>query len=67
MAAIAGISLRVALIRKKMIEVGAVSEETAKTAKELDVDEWFLTRGLAKIKGIRQTKDGHYYVEIKQE
>ena len=40
-----------------MLEVGAVSEGTAKTAEELGVDECFLTKSIAKIKGIKQTQD----------
>jgi hypothetical protein len=46
-----------------MLEAGAVSPETAKTAKELGVDELIITRRMAKSKGITKTADGRYYVK----
>ena len=61
--ALAGMAIRAELIKKKMKELGAISEETAKTPKELGVDEWFLTSGIAKIHGIKGTQDGRYYVK----
>jgi hypothetical protein len=61
--ALFGLGIRAEIIKKKMKELGAISEETAKTAKELDVDERFLNLGMAKIHGIKRTEDGRYYVK----
>jgi hypothetical protein len=55
--------IRAEMTKKKMRELGAISEETAKTPKELGVDEWFLKSGIAQIHGIKRTKDGRYYVK----
>jgi|YelNatPaOPRAMG01_1025707.scaffolds.fasta_scaffold55717_2 hypothetical protein len=59
----AGIGIRCELAKRKMQQLGATSEETAKKPEELGIDEWILNHYLAKIRGIRQTKDGRYYVE----
>ena len=48
-----------------MVEAGAVSPETAKTAKELGVDEFIIKTRMAKKKGIIATANGQYYVEAK--
>lgn len=60
---LAGLGIRAEMTKKKMKELGAVSEETAKTPKELGVDEWFLKSGMAQIHGIKRTKDGRYYMK----
>ncbi|MGB8780986.1 MAG: hypothetical protein WCD81_10115 [Candidatus Bathyarchaeia archaeon] len=59
-----GLGIRADLARRKMKELGAVSEETAKRPEELGLEEWILNHDLAKIRGIKRTKDGRYYVEI---
>jgi len=59
----AALAVRVELARKKMLEAGAVSPETAKTAKELGVDEFIIKTRIAKGKGITATADGRYYVK----
>ena len=46
-----------------MLEAGAISPETAKTAKELDVEERLITTRIGKKKGITKTDDGRYYVK----
>lgn len=46
---------------KKIKEAGAVSEETAKTSKELDMDESTL-QYLVFVKDIKKTENGRYYV-----
>jgi hypothetical protein len=48
--------------KKKMKELGAISEETGKTPTELGLAEWFLKSGMAHFCGIKKTKDGRYYV-----
>jgi hypothetical protein len=64
-------------IEKKLKEVGATSEETAKTIEELKQHglsqpcinflKDSLRRGLARIAGnkIKETSDGRYYIECK--
>ena len=66
MSVLPGLIWRIGKIRKRMLEVGAVSEETARNAKELGVDEGFLKLGLAQIHGIKKTNDGRYYVSIEK-
>ena len=61
---LAGLAVRIELAKKKMIAVGAVSSETAKTAKEIGTDEFILKTRMAKKKGIVAI-DGKYYVEAK--
>lgn len=46
---------------KKVKEAGAISEETAKTSKELDMSELTL-QYLVSVKDIKKTGDGRYYV-----
>ncbi len=60
---VAVLSRRVEEAKKKMLEVGAVSEETAKTATELGVEERHVQSRLAKQRGIVETSDGRYYVK----
>jgi len=60
---LAGLGVRCELVKKKMKQLGAVSEETAKKPEELGIDEWILNHYLAKIRGIKRTEDGRYYVE----
>jgi thiazole synthase ThiGH ThiG subunit len=60
---LAALAVRVELARKKMLEAGAVSPETAKTAKELGVDEYIIKTRIAKGKGITATADGRYYAK----
>ena len=65
MATLAGIAIRCAQAREKIKKLGAVSEETAKKPKELGIDEWTLNHSMAKIRGIKRTEDGRYYVKSK--
>jgi len=60
---LAALAVRIELAKKKMLEAGAVSPETAKTAKELGVDEFHIKTRMAKKKGIAATDDGRYYVK----
>ncbi len=60
---VAILSVRVEQAKKKMIEAGAVSPETAKTAAELGVEERHVQSRLAKHRGIVATADGRYYVK----
>ncbi len=60
---IAVLSRRVEEAKKKMLEAGAVSQETAKTAAELGVEERHVQSRLAKSRGIVETFDGKYYVK----
>jgi len=59
----AALAIKVESAKKKMLEAGAVSPETAKTAKELGVDEFTLKTRIAKKKGIISSADGRYYVK----
>jgi len=59
----AGIGIRCEMAKRKIRQVGAVSEETAQKPEELGIDEWILNHYLAKIRGIKRTEDGRYYVE----
>ena len=59
---LAALAVKVELAKKKMLEAGAVSPETAKTAKELGVDEFTIKTRLARKKGITASSDGRYYV-----
>ena len=53
----------IALTKKKLKEVGATSEETAKTPKELGLDErWLKT---SKTAGVASS-DGKYYLKSKK-
>ena len=56
-------AVKVEVAKKKMLEAGAVSPETAKTAKELGVDEFTLKTRIAKKKGVTASADGRYYVK----
>lgn len=49
---------------KKIKEAGAISEETAKTSKELGIGESTL-RYLVSVKDVKKTEDGRYYIECK--
>jgi len=58
-----GLGIRADSARRKMKKLGAMSEETAKTPEELGLEEWILNHDVARIRGIKRTKDGRYYVE----
>ena len=60
---LAALAIKVENAKKKMIAAGAVSPETAKTAKELGVDEFTIKTRIAKKKGITASTDGKYYVK----
>jgi len=60
---LAALAIKVENAKKKMLEAGAVSPETAKTAKELGVDEFTIKTRIAKKKGITASADGKYYVK----
>ncbi len=47
---------------KNIKEAGAISEETAKTSKELGIGESTL-RYLVSVKDVKKTEDGRYYIE----
>jgi len=64
---LAGLAIRIELIKKRMKELGAISEETARKPEELSTNEWLLRRGLADLRGIKRTKDDRYYVVCKDE
>jgi hypothetical protein len=59
----ATITVIVARAKRKLKEVGATSEETAKTPKELGLDEKWLK--LSAHAGVVATKDGRYYLTSK--
>mgnify|MGYP006266678333 CR=1 FL=1 len=59
----ATITVIVARTKRKLKEVGATSEETAKTPKELDLDEKWLK--MSAHAGVVATKDGRYYLTSK--
>ncbi len=59
------LSRRVKEAKKKLLDAGAVSPETAKTAAELGLDEFHLKSRLAKQRGIVETAEGKYYVKDK--
>jgi hypothetical protein len=59
----ATITVIVARAKRKLKEVGATSEETAKTPKELDLDEKWLK--MSTHAGVVATKDGRYYLTSK--
>ena len=59
---LAALALKAENAKKKMLEAGAVSPETAKTAEELGVDEFTLKSRIGKRKGITASADGRYYV-----
>jgi hypothetical protein len=55
----------VARAKQKLAEAGAISEKTAKTPKELGLNErWLKTSARA---GVAVTKDGRYYLANKKE
>lgn len=58
-----GIALKCDMAKAKMIRLGAISEETAKKPEELGFDEFTLNHRFAKIRGIKRTEDGRYYVK----
>jgi len=62
---LAALAIKVENAKKKMLEAGAISPETAKTAKELGVDEFTIKTRIAKKKGITAAADGKYYVSAK--
>jgi hypothetical protein len=59
----ATITVIVVRAKRKLKEVGATSEETAKTPKELDLDEKWLK--MSSHAGVVATKDGRYYLTSK--
>ena len=62
---LAALAVKVELAKKKMMEAGAVSPETAKTAKELGVDEFTVRTRIARKRGITASSDGRFYVNTK--
>jgi hypothetical protein len=60
----ATITVIVARAKRKLKEVGATSEETAKTPKELDLDEKWLQ--MSSHAGVVATQDGRYYIISKK-
>jgi len=62
---LAALVVKVEAAKKKMLEAGAVSPETAKTAKELGVDEFTIKTRIAKKRGITASSDGRFYVNAK--
>ena len=62
---LAALAVKVEAAKKKMLEAGAVSPETAKTAKELGVDEFTIKTRIAKKRGITASSDGRFYVNAK--
>jgi hypothetical protein len=61
----ATITVIVARTKRKLKEAGATSEETAKTPKELDLDEKWLK--MSAHAGVVATQDGRYYITSKKE
>ena len=61
----ATITVVVARAKRKLKEVGATSEETVKTPKELALDEKWLK--MSAHAGVVATKDGRYYLTSKKE
>jgi len=59
----ATITVIVARVKRKLKEVGATSEETAETPKELDLDEKWLK--MSAHAGVVATKEGRYYLTSK--
>jgi hypothetical protein len=55
----------VARTKRKLKEVGATSPDTAKTPKELDLDEKWLK--MSAHAGVAVTQDGRYYITSKKE
>jgi hypothetical protein len=55
----------VARTKRKLKEAGATSEETAKTPKELDLNERWLK--MSAHAGVVATQDGRYYIVSKNE
>lgn len=66
MSVLAGIVWRANKTKEKLLEMGAVSENTAKTPEDLSVDEWYLRSAWAKKFGIKETSDGRFYVEVNE-
>jgi hypothetical protein len=65
MAGSATIVAIVARTKQKLKEAGATSEETAKTPKELDLNEKWLK--MSSHAGVVATEDGRYYIIGKNE
>jgi hypothetical protein len=60
MSGVEAIVVIVARTKQRLKDAGAVSEETAKTPRELDLKErWLKTSARA---GVASTKDGRYYL-----
>jgi hypothetical protein len=55
----------IARTKRKLKEAGATSEETAKTPKELDLNEKWLK--MSSHAGVVATQDGRYYIISKNE
>ena len=69
MAAAVGAAIIVERTKKTLKEAGAISEETAKTPKELKLNEKWLKMSVNTIipSGVVATKDGRYYLISKNE
>jgi hypothetical protein len=65
MSSLLGAAIAMYRLKRKMEKLGAVSEESAKTPKELGEPEWALKHGMAHVYGVRRTEDGRYYLERK--
>ena len=61
----ATIAVIVARTKRKLKEAGATSEETAKTPKELELNEKWLK--MSAHAGVVATQDGRYYIISKKE
>ncbi len=60
----ATITVIISRTKNRLKEVGAFSEETAKTPKELDLDEKWLK--MSAHAGVASTKGGKYYLKSKK-
>jgi hypothetical protein len=66
MAVGAGIAMRAVIAKGKLERLDAFSEETAVKPEVIHENEWLLNHPYAKIRGIRRTADGRYFVESKK-
>lgn len=56
-----GLSMRLRRAKEKIVELGSISEETAKTHQKLGIEEWILEK-LVQRHMAKRTDDGRYYV-----
>jgi hypothetical protein len=57
------LAIRAGRAKEKLKELGSFSEETAVKPEVLGEIDWLLTHPYAKIRGIRRTTDGRYFLE----